>query len=97
MAEVAEGEVVDAEGDEMTDIYKEMVAILNANNIRDMLGWMAAHGQSVDLNYGEDNQMWELSWISGGKRFTAVRKEIVDAIRDVIGKARTDYLERFGE
>lgn len=88
----------------MTDIYNEMCAILNANNIADMLGWMAVHGQSVSLDYDEDNQHWECSWItsvsqsplgSGGKRFTGVRRDIPDAIRDAVGAARTDYLIRF--
>lgn len=78
-------------------IYAEMVAMLSSNNVTDMLGWMAAHGQCVSLDWGEDNQLWECSWISSGKRFTSFHREILDAIRGVIGKARTDYLEKMTE
>lgn len=80
----------------MTDIYAEMCAILNANTV-DMLGWMSVRGQSVSLNWGEDNRQWECSWISSGKRFTGVRGDIPSAIRDAIGAARADYLIEFGE
>jgi len=37
-------------------------------------------GQSVVLNYGEDTQGWECSFIVGGKRFTSVRSEPTHAI-----------------
>lgn len=76
------------------EIYNEMCAILSAN-LTDTLGWMASRGQSVTLDYGEDNQHWECSWITGGKRFTGVRREIIDAVRDAIGKARIYYLMRY--
>lgn len=75
------------------DIYRELCAILHAS-LTDTLGWMASRGQSVILNYGEDNRQWECSWITGGRRFTAVRGEATDAVRDVIGQVRADYLMR---
>lgn len=36
--------------------------------------------QSVVLNYGEDTQGWECSFIVGGKRYTSVRSIITHAI-----------------
>jgi hypothetical protein len=36
--------------------------------------FMREHGQSVDLNWGEDNDLWEVSWITGGKRYTGFSK-----------------------
>lgn len=36
-----------------------------------LLEGMEERGSSVDLNYGEDNRMWECSWIVGGERFTS--------------------------
>ena len=81
----------------MSKIYAEMVAMLNSNSVTDMLGWMAARGSCVSLEWGEDDNHWTCSWISSGRRFTAVRKEIRDAIRDVIGQVRTDYLEKMTE
>ena len=32
---------------------------------------MQAHGQSIVLNWGEDDNQWECSWITGGERYTA--------------------------
>lgn len=37
-------------------------------------------GQSMVLNYGEDTQGWECSFIVGGKRYTSVRSIITHAI-----------------
>lgn len=37
-------------------------------------------GQSVTLNYGEDTQGWECSFIINGKRFTSVRSIITHSI-----------------
>lgn len=73
--------------------YNELIVILNSSSILSILGWMAAHSQSIGLNYGEDNQQWECSWITGGERFTAVRAEIMDAVKDVLGQVRTRILE----
>jgi len=35
---------------------------------------MSKEGQSVMLNWGENNNLWECSWITGGKRYTALDK-----------------------
>jgi hypothetical protein len=76
-------------------LYNELCKIINANTTVSMLDWMAAHGQSVLLNWGEDDEHWECSWITSGKRFTGIRKDIPNAIRDALGKARTYYLENW--
>jgi len=75
--------------------YDELCKMLSSDGPIDMLGWMAAHGQSVLLNWSEDDGQWECSWITGGKRLTAVRADIPDAIRDVLDKVRTYHLEHF--
>lgn len=80
----------------MSKMYAEMCAALNAN-VTDMLGWMTTRGSSVTLDWGEDNNQWECSWITGGNRFTGIRGDIANAIRDAIGQARTDYLMRFAD
>ena len=36
---------------------------------------MAEKGSSVLLNWGEDDGLWECSWITGGKRFTGYSSE----------------------
>ena len=79
--------------DQQNRFYDELVAILSSDHLSDMLGWMAVHSQSVILNYGEDNQMWECSWIiSSGKRFTGVREGPLDAIRDSLNLVRNEML-----
>lgn len=38
----------------------------------DILAWMTQNGQSLTLNWGEDNELWECCWIpDGGKRYTS--------------------------
>lgn len=35
-----------------------------------VLAYMVGHGSSVDLNWGEDTDAWECSWITSGDRST---------------------------
>lgn len=42
---------------------------------------MRAHGQSVLLNWGEDDNLWECSWITGGDRHTGfTNREPIHAV-----------------
>jgi hypothetical protein len=34
--------------------------------------WMKEHGSSFLLNWGEDDGLWECSWITGGERYTGL-------------------------
>ena len=73
--------------------YSELVKIIQSNLLPDILGWMALHSQSVILNYGEDNRLWECSWIvSSGNRFTSVEKSPLEATKSVLAKVRTEIL-----
>lgn len=78
--------------DEANRFYNELVLCLRSESTVGIMEWMAAHGQSLVLNYGEDNQQWECSWITGGKRFTAVRDHPTEALKDVLGSVRTEIL-----
>jgi hypothetical protein len=40
-----------------------------------LLDTMKRKGQSIVLNWGEDNDCWECSWITGGRRWTAVSRK----------------------
>ena len=81
--------------DEHNQFYGELCKCLNSDSVVGILEWMAAHGQSVLLNYGEDDQHWECSWITSGERFTGMRIRIEDAVKDSLGKVRNEYLENF--
>ena len=45
-----------------------------------ILDWMSQKGQSVELNWGEDNNSWECSWITGGIRYSGFDRSIRSAI-----------------
>ncbi len=71
-----------------------------------LLEGMEERGSSVDLNYGEDNRMWECSWIVGGERFTSLASTPDDAARSCAQKVADreptcshshDQVERVGE
>ena len=47
---------------------------------------MAELGTSVLLNWGEDDELWEMSWITGGRRFTGFSKDKYKAVRDVLAE-----------
>ena len=55
--------------------------------LTDALRKMATMGQSVTLNWGEDIDLWECSWISGGKRFTGFSTDPVKAVLQVLEQA----------
>lgn len=42
----------------------------------DMLLDMQIHGQSVTLNWGEDNNLWECSWITSGRRYSGFHENM---------------------
>jgi len=79
--------------DTRNKFYNELVKILQSNSLSDALGWMAIHSQSVILNYGEDNCLWECSWIvPRGERFTRVERTPLEAVKSVLNDVRTDFL-----
>lgn len=51
------------------------------------LVWMSEYGSSIDLNYGEDNNLWECSWITSGKRYTAFSKWPATAVAEALRRA----------
>lgn len=54
-----------------------------------LLSFMGMHGQSVTLNWGEDDNLWECSWITSGTRFTTLAKNYEDAIAQTARKVVT--------
>lgn len=54
----------------------------------EMLEWMQVHGSSVILNWAEDDNLWECSWITSGKRFTSWQDKPNKAILEAAIKAR---------
>ncbi len=53
-----------------------------------LLAYMTKHGSSVVLNWGEDTEVWECSWITDGRRYSGFRKEAHDAAREAYYNAR---------
>jgi hypothetical protein len=46
----------------------------------DVLAFMRHNGSSLTLNWGEDTDQWECSWITGGDRFTGVGRSVLSAV-----------------
>src|SRR5262249_938850 len=44
------------------------------------LEWMKETGSSALLNWGEDDNTWECSWVTGGKRYTDHSANMTSAI-----------------
>ncbi len=57
-----------------------------ASGFEFMLDFMRLHGSSVILNWGEDDEIVECSWISGGDRFTGTAANWHDACWRAIEK-----------
>ncbi len=62
-------------------------------DIEPVLDWMQGSGSSVVLTWGEDNSVWECSWITGGERFTGfsqcVRYSILGALNNAFARFGT--------
>jgi hypothetical protein len=52
-----------------------------------VLGYMQRYGSSIILNWGEDDDTWECSWVTSGKRFTSKRRNLIVAIEECVDKA----------
>lgn len=59
-------------------------ASVNKYPLPDVLRAMSDRGTSVLLNWGEDNNLWECSWITGGKRYTGFSRFPQVAVWDCI-------------
>lgn len=43
---------------------------------------MQAGGSSLVMNWGEDNSLWEVDWITSGKRYRGCKQSLVTALED---------------
>lgn len=55
-----------------------------AHPLVDVLETMAERGTSVTLNWGEDNNLWEVCWITNGKRHVGFGRTPVLGVLDCI-------------
>lgn len=70
----------------------EPVWTIKKDTLGDTLMAMAKHGSSVLLNWGEDDNLWECSWISSGIRFTGYGLVPEIALSECLAKAKkTSY------
>lgn len=56
---------------DFTDFVCEARLVIHRRQLTEILDWMSQRGSSVILNWGEDSNAWECSWITGGDRFTS--------------------------
>ena len=57
------------------------------------IAWMQRHGSSLLLNWGEDDGLWECSWITGGQRYVGHSKLIDRAMEKAIEAAGVEMEE----
>jgi len=74
--------------------YIAMKLHSNQSTLEDTLLWMRDRGSSVDLNYGEDNDIWETSWITSGVRYVGISKEIRLSVLSSLNKCLTACVKR---
>lgn len=55
----------------MGSFVADLRGVIAVGSFQELLAFMQLRGSSVLLNWGEDNDAWECSWISSGKRTTA--------------------------
>jgi hypothetical protein len=46
--------------------------------------YMQKHGQSVLVNWGEDDNLWECSWITGGERHSGYSRYLDTAVQQAL-------------
>lgn len=46
----------------------------------ELIRWMQHHGTGLDLYWGEDNNHWEVAWITGGKRYCGYDPDLKIAV-----------------
>lgn len=76
----------------MTPFINKMTKAVKREQLYEVLTSMADHGSSVILNWGEDNNLWECSWIVRGKRYTGFSKSPLVAVEEAVGKVLDDNL-----
>ncbi len=64
-------------------LFPGLIRFATATTLLRVLLFMTEHGQSVTLNWGEDDGLWECSWITSGERFTALHSDPLEAARHV--------------
>ena len=58
--------------------------------VMDIVGYLHAMrslGSSVSLTWGEDDGLWECSWITSGQRYTATNSQLYWAVLECWNKA----------
>lgn len=77
--------------DELREALKNI--ILEKVDFETMVNWMAHHGQSIILNWGDDSELWEVAWIPDGKRYCGFSKSPRMAIIQAAEKYRATLYE----
>lgn len=59
-------------------------------NNEERVEWLRSRGSSLMLSWGEDTGLWEVSWITGGKRYSHTSNDLGRALFQVYRYAGTD-------
>ena len=61
-----------------------------ASELPRLLNYMRERGSSLILNWGEDNNLWECSWITGGKRYCGYSTYPIVALEQALTKCEDE-------
>ena len=59
--------------------------------LKEEIAAMQFNGSSIVLNWGDDNNLWEVSWITGGERFCGFSTDLLTAIKEAVSKAELRF------
>jgi hypothetical protein len=63
----------------------------------ELVNEMKQCGSSLCIDWGEDTDRWEVSWITSGVRYTAVGQFMQDTVRQCYEKAKTAIAKSEGQ
>jgi hypothetical protein len=64
---------------------------LIGSSIRVLIEHMINHGSSMTISWGEDTGCYEVDWITSGKRFRGVDRNLLTAAHQVISNAADHF------
>ncbi len=56
-------------------------------HVWDRIRWMRTHGSSLSMTWGEDNELWEVAWITLGVRHCGFHRQLHDALEQALRSA----------
>jgi hypothetical protein len=73
-----------------------MIPELFPRGLEERIDYLRGRANSLILNWGEDTNTWEVSWITSGKRYTWTSTELGRAVYEVWRAAERERIKLTG-